>query len=125
MPSVVSGGAADRITARCLPKVPRAGSGTPARYSSMFLGAKLAFLIWLIPALRFWIHPGPEIQGAQFLAAAGLQIQEQLHAISGKVAQHEADDHRAAAGLAAKHFDFRAEVGIGTRSDERRVGKEW
>src|SRR5579859_4151196 len=38
MVSVASRGAADRIAARILRKVLRAGSGTPARYSSMVFG---------------------------------------------------------------------------------------
>ena len=44
MVSVASGGTADRIAARILFKVLRAGSGTPARYSSTFFGARLAFV---------------------------------------------------------------------------------
>ena len=43
MPSVVSGGTADRIVARTLFSVPRAGSGTDARYSSIVFGAALPF----------------------------------------------------------------------------------
>src|SRR6202521_764387 len=43
MVSVASGGTADRITARILFKVLRAGSGTRATYSSTFLGAPLPF----------------------------------------------------------------------------------
>src|SRR6267143_1537791 len=43
MASVASGGTADRIAARILFKVLRAGSGTPARYSSTFFGAPLPF----------------------------------------------------------------------------------
>src|SRR6202023_2297572 len=43
MASVASDGTADRIAARILFKVLRAGSGTPARYSSTFLGAPLPF----------------------------------------------------------------------------------
>src|ERR1700730_64486 len=43
MTSVACGGAADRIAERTLFKVLRAGSGTPARYSSTFVGAPLAF----------------------------------------------------------------------------------
>src|SRR6266852_3020831 len=120
MASVASGGTADRITARTLFKVLRAGSGTPARYSSMFLGTEFVFFIWLIPPLRCCVHAGPQIHGAQFFAAAGLQIQKQLHAIRSIVAQHEADDHRAAAGLASEHFDLSAEVGIGTGAQQLR-----
>src|SRR5271165_2642355 len=41
MTSVASGGAAARIAARTLFKVLRAGSGTPARYSSTVCGAVL------------------------------------------------------------------------------------
>src|SRR5437660_10500771 len=43
MTSVVPRGAADRIAARILFKVPRAGCGTRARYSVTFLGAPLPF----------------------------------------------------------------------------------
>src|SRR6266567_3623896 len=43
MVSVASGGTADRIAARILFKVLRAGSGTPARYSSTFFGAPAPF----------------------------------------------------------------------------------
>src|SRR6058998_2137817 len=43
MVSAASGGAADRIVARILFKVLRAGSGTRARYSSIFFGAPLPF----------------------------------------------------------------------------------
>src|SRR5260370_40974663 len=43
MHSVASGGAADRISARILFKVLRAGSGTPTRYSSTFFGGRLPF----------------------------------------------------------------------------------
>src|SRR5260370_18678360 len=44
MASVASGGTAERITARILFKVVRAGSGTPARYSSTFFAAALLFV---------------------------------------------------------------------------------
>ena len=43
MTSVASGGTTDRILARIVFKVVRAGSGTPARYSSMLFGASLVF----------------------------------------------------------------------------------
>ncbi len=43
MTSVVSAGAADRIAARTLRNVLRAGSGTPARYCSTVLGAAEVF----------------------------------------------------------------------------------
>src|SRR5437660_6189541 len=43
MVSVASGGTADRIATRILFNVLRAGSGTPARYSSTFFGAPLPF----------------------------------------------------------------------------------
>src|SRR4029077_13942555 len=46
MASVVSGGTAERIMARILCSVLRAGSGTPARYSSTsFAGARMPFFI--------------------------------------------------------------------------------
>src|SRR6266568_8640076 len=43
MVSVASGGTTERIAARILFNVLRAGSGTPARYSSTFFGAPLPF----------------------------------------------------------------------------------
>src|SRR5271167_3369057 len=44
MTSVASGGTTDRITVRTFSRVLRAGSGTPARYSSTFFGAVLPFI---------------------------------------------------------------------------------
>src|SRR5215472_127831 len=44
MVSVASGGAAERIAARTFSKVPRAGGGTAARYSSTVLGARRGFV---------------------------------------------------------------------------------
>src|SRR2546427_8553070 len=43
MASVACGGTADWITARIFFKVVRAGSGTPARYSSTLFGVALPF----------------------------------------------------------------------------------
>ena len=43
MTSVASAGTAERIVARMVFKVLRAGSGTPARYSSTLFGASLVF----------------------------------------------------------------------------------
>jgi hypothetical protein len=40
---------------------------------------------------RLFIHSGPQIHGAQFLATTGLEIQEQLHAIGHVVAQNHPD----------------------------------
>src|SRR5438128_5236701 len=55
MVSVASGGTTDRIAARILFKVLRAGSGTPARYSSKFFGAPLAFAAELrLPEFSFF-----------------------------------------------------------------------
>src|ERR1700682_1104891 len=57
MASVASGGTADRIAARILFKVPRAGSGTPARYSSTFFGAPLPFAAELrLPDFTFFMR---------------------------------------------------------------------
>src|SRR6266480_2765916 len=56
MVSVASGGTADRIAMRILLKVLRAGSGIPARYSSTFFGAPLAFATELrLPDFTFFI----------------------------------------------------------------------
>src|SRR6266853_5387908 len=71
MASVASGGTADRIAMRILLKVLRAGSGIPARYSSTFFGAPLAFAteLWLpdftffmperLQKLPLQVHPQP------------------------------------------------------------------
>src|ERR1700680_2288439 len=57
MASVASGGAAERIAARILFKVLRAGSGTPARYSSTFFGAPLPFAADLrLPDFTFFMR---------------------------------------------------------------------
>src|SRR5713226_8367820 len=57
MASVASGGTADRIAARILFKVLRAGSGTPARYSSTFFGAPLPFAAELrLPDFTFFMR---------------------------------------------------------------------
>src|SRR6266699_1455003 len=56
MVSVASGGTADRIATRILFKVLRAGSGTPARYSSTFFGASLPFAAELrLPDFTFFM----------------------------------------------------------------------
>src|SRR5271157_45283 len=67
MTSVASGGAADRIAARILFNVLRAGSGTPARYSSTFFGVTLPFAaVPRSPEFTFFIWvsltPVPVIQ---------------------------------------------------------------
>src|SRR3989442_11874515 len=57
MVSVASGGTADRIAMRILFKVLRAGSGTPARYSSTFFGAPLPFAAELrLPDFTFFMR---------------------------------------------------------------------
>src|SRR6266849_1329537 len=57
MASVASGGTADRIAARILFKVLRAGSGTPARYSSTLFGAPLPFAAELrLPDFTFFMR---------------------------------------------------------------------
>src|SRR5437879_2875066 len=57
MVSVACGGTADRIAARILFKVLRAGSGTPARYSSTFFGAPLPFATELrLPDFTFFMR---------------------------------------------------------------------
>src|ERR1700687_275947 len=60
MASLVSGGTAERITARMVFKVVRAGSGTAARYSSTFFAVALRFMDearWL--DLAFFIQVSP------------------------------------------------------------------
>src|SRR6266436_5586641 len=57
MVSVASAGTADRIAARILFKVLRAGSGTPARYWSTFFGARLLFAAELrLPDFTFFMR---------------------------------------------------------------------
>src|ERR1700720_3764194 len=57
MASAASGGTADRIAARILFNVLRAGSGTPAKYSSMFFGAPLPFAAELqLPDFAFFMR---------------------------------------------------------------------
>src|SRR5580704_5482777 len=56
MASVVSGGATDRIAQRIFCRIPRAGSGTRARYSSIVFGAALLFAVGLrSPDFRFFM----------------------------------------------------------------------
>src|SRR6266852_142379 len=81
MVSAASGGTADRIAARILFKVLRAGSATPARYSSTFFGAPLPFAAELrLPDFTFFmpamlqelplqVHV-PDHRAAQFSALA-------------------------------------------------------
>src|ERR1022692_471883 len=60
MASVASGGTADRIAARILFNVLRAGSGTAARYSSTFFGATLPFAAEpRSPEFAFFIRVSP------------------------------------------------------------------
>src|SRR5438876_6081790 len=57
MVSAASGGTADRIAARILFKVLRAGSATPARYSSTFFVAPLPFATELrLPDFTFFMR---------------------------------------------------------------------
>src|SRR6266403_3144382 len=57
MVSVASAGIADRMAARTLIKVLRAGSGTPARYSSTSFGAPLPFAAELrLPDFTFFMR---------------------------------------------------------------------
>src|SRR6266702_8328697 len=102
MVSVASDGATDRIKARILFKVLRAGSGRRARYSSISFGAALRFAVEpralafaffirgilqkrsfpvhasdlsvRVSPLRF-VHPGPEVHGAQLFTARVLSAQ--------------------------------------------------
>src|SRR5258707_874178 len=83
MISVASSGTTDRIAARILPKVPRAGSGTPARYSSTLFGALLTsaagprllgfsfFIPAMLQGLPFQIHASPsaEWSGANLISS--------------------------------------------------------
>ncbi len=46
-------------------------------------------------SLRWRIHPGPQVRGIDRGRAAGLEIEEQLHAIGGAAAEHEVREERA------------------------------
>ena len=60
------------------------------------------------------IDADPEIHGVQFFPSTGFQIQEELHAVGGIVAEHEVEDQEGTAILVPEHFDFFAEPRIGT-----------
>src|SRR6266404_6321107 len=71
MVSVASGGTVDRIAARILFKVLRAGSGTPARYSSTFFGAPLPFAAELrLPDFTFFMRAMLQKAPVQVYASA-------------------------------------------------------
>src|SRR5271167_477243 len=87
MTSVASGGTTDRITERTFSKVLRAGSGTPARYSSTFFGAVLPFIdvssrasaARLLPCrhrLRHLVDAVPRCRGLQRI----VHVADVLHA---------------------------------------------
>lgn len=75
MVSVASDGTADRIAERILFKVLRAGSGTPARYSSTFFGAPLPFATELrLPDFTFFTRAmlqelPPQVHATDYRAA--------------------------------------------------------
>src|ERR1700688_3655480 len=70
MVSVASGGTADRIAARILFKVLRAGSGTRARYSSTFFGAPLPFTAELrLPDFTIFIRADLQAGGSALFRA--------------------------------------------------------
>src|SRR5271170_3070747 len=88
MTSVVSGGTTDRIVARTRFRVLRAGSGTPARYSSTLCGA-LPFepgsleVAFFIPTVRAhaWaptLHPAPAGQPPRCALAGHASAAPQL-----------------------------------------------
>src|SRR5437016_14565248 len=81
MVSVASGGAADRIAMRILLKVLRAGSGIPARYSSTFFGAPLAFAAELGPRDFTFLMP-------EMLQKLPLQVHPQPPYVSDSVKRH-------------------------------------
>src|SRR5438045_543864 len=82
MVSVASGGTADRIAARTLFKVLRAGSGTSARYSSTFFGAPAPFAA------------GPRWPGFTFFMRAMLQgLPLQVHAPDRRAAVRHPNCH--------------------------------
>src|SRR5258708_4522524 len=81
MVSVASGGTAERIAARTLFRVLRAGSGTPARYSSTLLGATLPFAAEpRAPGLAFFIATILQGRSLQFYLSA-VSACAQLHLV--------------------------------------------
>src|SRR5437879_220843 len=83
MTSVASRGTTDRITARILFKVLRAGSGIFAMYSSVFLGTALPFFIREIlqaPSFLVYAQDSMRPYGAGVRASAsGIGACAQLH----------------------------------------------
>src|ERR1035438_878462 len=68
MTSVASAGTTDRITARNLLKVERAGSGTLARYSSTVLGARLPLAVGpRLSGIAFFIRGVPQAFSSRLL----------------------------------------------------------
>src|ERR1700737_4897593 len=139
MASVASGGTADRIAARTFFKELRAGSGTAARYSSVFFGAALPFMVEpRAPAIAFFIgrssrgvlfkstphtcrlvrqglrcvDPGPEVHRAQLFTAARLEVAEELGPVGGVTVEHQVHQLPPAGGFIAEHVDVTAEIGF-------------
>src|SRR3989442_12506721 len=85
MVSVASGGTADRIAARILFKVLRAGSGTPARYSSTFFGAPLPFAAELrLPDFTFFIPRAAPVLLEKTLPVLNCSSREFDHAVGSR-----------------------------------------
>src|SRR5580700_7548711 len=88
MISVASGGAAERMTARISFKVLRAGSGTPARYSSIVLGARLGFAVKVpLAGFAFFIRAMLQELSPQLHQKAGLRRQGCCNIEDCRVAQ--------------------------------------
>src|SRR6266403_2112511 len=84
MVSVASGGTVDRIAARILVKVLRAGCGTPARYSSTFFGAPLPFAVERrLPDFTFFMGAMLRELPLQVHAPCHLQPVDNFHALGG------------------------------------------
>jgi hypothetical protein len=68
------------------------------------------------------VDTAPEVHRVQLLAAARLEVQEQLRAVRRAAAEHEVDDQRAPRAAVAEHLDLGAEVGVGHLAEQRCIG---
>src|SRR5713226_1948186 len=129
MVSVASRGAADRIAARTLFKVLRAGSGTPARYSSMLFGAPLPFAPEpRLPDFPFFMRailgePPLQVHAPDYRAAA-LTAQNSLLLEPKRRPPALAGRAPCLSGFCTGRFIRSRLRRWLRRSEERRVGKE-
>src|SRR5579863_233508 len=95
MTSVASGGTVDRIAARTLFNVLRAGSGTAARYSSTFFGLVLFISDARVPGIADFGRPGAQALADVLQRIDNADAGEILHALIAKLARHAQADRSA------------------------------